>query len=193
VIAAADPNAPGRLIICSMVETAPGRYATEAYLSTDGGIGWSRTMLEDVALNSFDPHCAFDGNGAAWFLSIGFPGDEPRTMTRLFYYCIPCFAVKAPGTSCRVPAVVCEAPDVKGDQVLRSLATPGFATPSSGVPAFSFLSLGEGGAGGSSPSSSGEPMASTAIWTTLMCARGAVRQPYHGILRVLKSSQGGAS
>jgi hypothetical protein len=85
VLAAADPQLDSRLMICSMVETGAGRYATAVYLSHDKGSTWVRTFLEDTALNSFDPSCVFGEGGEAWFLSIGFPGEEPYTQTRLFH------------------------------------------------------------------------------------------------------------
>jgi hypothetical protein len=84
VLACADPDQRGRLLVGVMAASQANRYVTEAYLSTDSGTSWQRTFDADVALNSFDPTCAYGRNGRAYFLTIGFPGEEPRTNTTLF-------------------------------------------------------------------------------------------------------------
>jgi hypothetical protein len=72
LLAAADPVDAKRMLACSMVlNPENGGFAIGAYLTTDGGKTWRRTLQVEQGRLTGDPACAFGPDRMAYVAALG--------------------------------------------------------------------------------------------------------------------------
>lgn len=79
VIIAADPSNPRHLLACSLVapeQPSVQTFRAVAYLSSDGGTGWSKTFDFGGDFGAGDPSCAFGPDGAVYYATLVFESVE---------------------------------------------------------------------------------------------------------------------